>query len=250
VIITGGSGIHCTGGAEYPISRGDVFVINVHQTHGYRDIGPLALVNILFCPDELNLPLKDLATVPGYNALFKLEPAWRERRGFRSRLRLSVSDLAGAEQIISAMEEELEKKSAGYQFVAVSLLMQLIGRLARCYTRSQTADCHAFIRLADAIEHLETHYDQAVTLSQLAGMVHLSVRHFQRSFWKIMGSSPIDHLVRLRITRGSELLRQEKDLNITEIAYRVGFQDSNYFTRQFHRIMGCSPREYRHKNAG
>lgn len=245
VVITGGSGIHCTGGTEYPISRGDVFVINRNQIHGYRGEGTLSLVNILFDISKLGIHLKDLKTIPGYDVLFKLEPAWRLRRGFRSRLRLSLKDLTAVEDVIAAMEAELNKRPPGYQFMAVSLLMRLIAYIARCYTQSQAANCHAFIRMAEAVDYLETHYDQPVSLSQLAGLVHLSVRHFQRAFRKVMGTSPVDHLVRLRISRGAELLQQEKDFNITEIAFKVGFQDSNYFARQFRRIMDCSPREYR-----
>jgi len=59
-----------------------------------------------------------------------------------------------------------------------------------------------------------------------------------------MGDSPIDYLIRLRILQAANLLRKE-ELNITEVAYRVGFQDSNYFARQFHRIMGTTPSIYR-----
>ena len=245
VVITGGSVIHCTERAEYPVSRGDVFVINGHQVHGYRKGRNLALVNILFDMPGLGISLKDLENVAGYNVLFKLEPAWRSRRSFKSRLRLSVNSLAEVENIVAAMETELTKRLPGYQCVAVSLLTRLIAYLSRCYSQSQTENCHAFIRIADATEHLETHYDQPVTLTQLADMVHMSARHFQRAFRKVMGISPIDHLVRLRITHAAELLQQEQDLNITEIAFKVGFQDSNYFARQFRRIMGRSPREYR-----
>jgi len=43
--------------------------------------------------------------------------------------------------------------------------------------------------------------------------------------------------------RACELLRKG-ELNVTETAYRVGFADSNYFSRQFRRVMECSPREF------
>lgn len=75
VVITGGSGIHCAGAADYPVSRGDVFVINSRQAHGYRNARNLTLVNILFDMPALGVSLRDLENVPGYNALFKLEPA-------------------------------------------------------------------------------------------------------------------------------------------------------------------------------
>lgn len=249
VVITGGSGIHFTDNGDYPVSRGDVFIINGRQAHGYRNGRNLALVNILFDMSKLGISLKDLENVAGYNVLFRLEPAWRSRRGFRSRLRLSAGNLAEVEVMIAELETELQKKLPGYQCVAAALLTRLIGYLSRCYSQFQAENCHAFIRIAAATEHLEAHYDQRITLAQLADMVHLSVRHFQRAFRKGMGISPIDHLVRLRIARAAEFLQKEPDLNITEIAFKAGFQDSNYFARQFRRIMGRSPREYRQRNA-
>jgi len=64
-----------------------------------------------------------------------------------------------------------------------------------------------------------------------------------------MGSSPIAHLIQLRVNRAATLLRQTGD-SVTDIAFRVGFSDSNYFTRQFRRIMGRSPRAYRNQQGG
>lgn len=245
VVITGGSAIHCTDEVEHPISRGDVFVISGNRSHGYREGVSLSLFNIMFDLDQLGIPFKDLETIPGYHTLFKLEPVLRARHSFKSRLRLSTGNLTEVESFIETMERELEKRPPGYQLMATALLMRLIVYLSRCYTQSPDKDCHAFIRIAKAIDYLESQYNQYITLSQLADTVHMSVRHFQRAFWRVMGTSPIDFLVRLRITHAVELLQQEKDLNITEIAYRVGFQDSNYFTRQFHKIIGYSPRKFR-----
>jgi AraC-like DNA-binding protein len=47
-----------------------------------------------------------------------------------------------------------------------------------------------------------------------------------------------------RINRACSLLRHT-DKQITEIAFEVGFNDSNYFTRQFRKTTGLAPRDYR-----
>jgi AraC-like DNA-binding protein len=54
----------------------------------------------------------------------------------------------------------------------------------------------------------------------------------------------VEYHIRLKIRRACRLLKQT-DLNITEIAFRSGFEDSNYFARQFRKIMGVSPSLYR-----
>jgi transcriptional regulator GlxA family with amidase domain len=65
-----------------------------------------------------------------------------------------------------------------------------------------------------------------------------------RIFRQIMGRSPIDYLIRLRIHKAAQLLRREP-MRVKEVSAAVGFTDSNYFTRQFRNVMGASPREYR-----
>ncbi|MEP3932587.1 helix-turn-helix transcriptional regulator, partial [Rhodopirellula bahusiensis] len=55
---------------------------------------------------------------------------------------------------------------------------------------------------------------------------------------------PIKYLIQVRIQEASRLLRST-DRSITDIAFDVGFSDSNYFSRQFRTHLGLSPREYR-----
>ena len=57
------------------------------------------------------------------------------------------------------------------------------------------------------------------------------------------GTAPITYLLRLRLQKAASLLRLSG--RIGDVAMRVGFQDTNYFTRQFHAFYGCSPREYK-----
>ena len=65
-----------------------------------------------------------------------------------------------------------------------------------------------------------------------------------RLFRHHVGHSPVDYLIRLRIGRAAEMLRRET-ARISEVSEAAGFTDSNYFSRQFHRVMGVSPRDYR-----
>jgi AraC family L-rhamnose operon transcriptional activator RhaR len=246
VVITGGSGTHFTEDEQYPISRGDVFVIARNRSHGYRDVHDLGLVNILFDPVRLALPLHDLAKVPGYHVLFTLEPAWRRKHRFESRLRLGPRELSHVEGLIHNLMAEQEAREPGHRLLTLSWLMQIIGYLSRCYgRRSLEGRAAALLRIGQAISHLEANYAEPVRLATLAEIAHMSVRTLLREFGQAMETSPIDYLVRLRVSRAAELLLKAPELNVTEIAFRTGFSDSNYFSRMFRRAMGVSPREYR-----
>jgi transcriptional regulator GlxA family with amidase domain len=120
--------------------------------------------------------------------------------------------------------------------------------LARCYSRSRNPDSRALLRLAEAISYLETHFEDPVDLDELASTAHMSKRSFIRAFRAAMGSSPIAYLIQLRINRAADLLRRG-DRSITDIAFDVGFSEGNYFTRQFRKLVGVSPRIYRRQHA-
>jgi len=244
VIVTGGTGLHVTGEDSWQLSTGDTFVIGGSRPHDYVNMEHLQLINILFDQDELTLQLRDLPSLPGYHALFHLEPRWRKRHQFKSRLRLSTKQLTTAVELVDHLDDELKDRSAGFGFMATALFMQLVAHLSRCYGRSRNANSRALLRIAQTIAHLETHYAESVKLDDLICIADMSRRRFLRAFETATGFTPIAYQIQLRINRAAELLVRTTE-SITNIAYEVGFNDSNYFARQFRKHHGMSPREYR-----
>lgn len=246
VIVQHGSGVHISPAGDYPIHTGDVFVLHGDQAHGYRDTAGLGLVNILFCLDELAIPLLDIISLPGYHALFTLEPLFRKRDSFESRLRLTPEQLQQVSEIVQRMELEYESKLAGRKFAVVANFMLLITNLCRDYSNLENSAAQPLLRLGRVIGHLQENYAEELTLDELASVACMSRRSLTREFKRAMNCTPIEYLLRLRIHHAIELLSNDS-LSITEVAFRVGFQDSNYFTRQFRAITGANPREMRKK---
>lgn len=246
VIIVSGSGWHVTGRESWPLTAGDVFVISGQRPHNYRQMDQLCLVNIMFQPARMHLELADLPGLAGYHALFALEPAWRQRHRFSSRLRLTPQELGKVLGHVDQLDEELKLRGPAFGFLATAAFMQIIGYLSRCYSQSRHPDSRALLRIAEAITHLETRYAEPINLDELARIARMSKRSFIRAFRAAMGSSPIAYLLQLRVNRAATQLRRNGD-PITDIAFRVGFGDSNYFTRQFRKLIGVSPRTYRQR---
>lgn len=244
VIVTGGKGLHVTGQDSWELTTGDVFVIAGPHEHEYRDLRDLRLVNILYQPNQLKMRLLDLPSVAGYHALFTLEPSRRLRQSSKGRLRLSGKELAQITELVDRLEGELRTREPGFGFMATASFMQIIGLLSRCYGRSPSPDSRALLRIGEALSHLERHIHQEVNLEELASIAHMSRRSFLRVFQSATGTSPLAWLIDQRIHRACSLLRHT-DKRVTEIAFDVGFNDSNYFTRQFRKVTGFSPRDYR-----
>jgi AraC-like DNA-binding protein len=241
VVILGGRGVHYSSDEEYEIRTGDAFVVTT--AHGYRDAENLSLVNILFDPRQLALPLAEARKIPGYHAFFALEPRYRRQHGFRSCLHLEFDMLSRISSVITELEDELRHQGPGYEFMATTLLMELICRLSRAYGAMRGETSRPLIRLGAVLSYIEQHYAEQIRARDLERIAHLSPSSLLRAFTRITGMPPMRYIMRLRVARACDLLRAG-ELNVTEAAFRVGFSDSNYFSRQFRQVMGCTPRDY------
>jgi AraC family transcriptional regulator len=104
-------------------------------------------------------------------------------------------------------------------------------------------------RVTEAALWLEANAGEEVTLADSAGLVGLSSYHFLRLFKRVLGVSPHQYLVRLRLGRAARLLAEEA-LPITQIAYEVGFGDLSNFVRTFGRAAGLTPSAFRRLSRG
>ncbi len=244
VIILGGTGLHVTGDDEWQLTSGDVFVIGVDRPHDYQQMRDLRLVNVLFDMEAMELDPIDLISLPGYHALFKLSNVWHPKHQFRSRMHLSFKELQSVEMIADRLEHVLAERRPGFQFLARAYFMQIVGMLSVFYEHTIHPKSQDLLKIAKAITYLEAASDLDVTLDDLARASGMSKRTLIRSFQAAFGKSPIAYLIEARVQRATELLRSTEK-NVTEVAMEVGFNDSNYFSRQFRKLMHLSPREYR-----
>ena len=244
VVILSGRGRHITDRQTYPIEAGDVFLLRDRMAHGYADTDRMTLINILFDPKLLALPMDYLRDLPGYHALFQVEPRLRAYNRFRNRLHLPEAKLAEAAGIIARLQQELERKTPGYRFQAIAHLMSFIAFVSRCYSLSDRHMDRPLLHMGEVLSFIEQHYLDPITVQQLMRIAHMSESSLMRTFRRVLNRSPIEHVIRVRVLKAAELLRSG-DVRVTEVAFDCGFSDSNYFSRQFRQVMGESPREYR-----
>ncbi len=99
-------------------------------------------------------------------------------------------------------------------------------------------------RIRRIMEYIQKHYAEKITLEELAEQIHLCRSESCRLFRRYMKESMFDYLLDYRVERSLELLRSP-DLDVTQIADRVGFGSPGYYSKIFKRKMGCTPLEYR-----
>ncbi len=101
-------------------------------------------------------------------------------------------------------------------------------------------------RLRCMVRFITEHYSEPVTLKEIADAANVSTEECRRCFKDMVRESPVHYLVSYRVTASMELLRNT-DLPVTDIAYRVGFNDTSYFIQAFKNKNGMTPKDYRNK---
>ncbi|WP_255217081.1 helix-turn-helix transcriptional regulator [Myxococcus sp. AM010] len=103
-------------------------------------------------------------------------------------------------------------------------------------------------RAVEAALFLDEQAGEPQTLEALAAKLGLSPFHFLRIFRGVLGVTPHQYLVHMRLRQAARLL--STDAPITRIAYDVGVGDLSNFVRAFRRAAGVSPRAFRMASRG
>lgn len=242
VLILNGFGKHEAGKIVHPLERGSVLVIPRGCIHRYFDVSPdFAVLNILFIPEFLPLPRLDIAFLPGFSAIFTGTTLDGEPYVHMK------SDEKQTDFFIEiAMEllRENETRSPGCHFVILGLFMTLLGKLARIHSSSHHVGGKLYVSTAGVIAWLNRHYREPSAVAALCRIANMSKSTLMRNFRRATGTTPLQYQMSLRIVEAAQLLRTTS-LAVSEVAFRTGFGDINYFGRQFRRIMGVAPGVYR-----
>jgi AraC-like DNA-binding protein len=96
---------------------------------------------------------------------------------------------------------------------------------------------------------MKENIQRKLTLKELTDNTSYSVSHFSVVFKKEIGLSPLNYFNLLKIQRACFLF-DTTDMKVSQICYKIGIDDTNYFSRLFSKIMGISPREYKKAQKG
>lgn len=190
------------------------------------------------------------------------EPGWTYRTLYPpvELLQRAVSDLADrphdipffAEPVVldpqMAAEVSLAHRAIEEQVSALERESRLLWTLGRLIVRY--ADGHPrprpltkeHIGIQRVRSFLDEHYDENISLDQLAAIAHLSPFHLLRSFREQVNLPPHAYQIQVRIMRARHMLHM--GMSCVDTALAVGFADQSHFTKHFKRIVGVPPGLY------
>jgi AraC family transcriptional regulator len=153
------------------------------------------------------------------------------------------------QSIFATLRAELATGGIGSDLLVDSLKTTLAIHLLRNYCTtlprlSSYTDGLSAAKLTLIKDYIDTHLDLDLKLTKLSDIAQISPYHFLRLFKKSLGITPHQYILQQRIDRAQYLLRSS-NLDISEIALRVGFCDSSHLTRCFKSILGKTPSQWR-----
>ncbi len=100
--------------------------------------------------------------------------------------------------------------------------------------------------IKQAQEFIEKNYPEKITVDQLANMLAVGRRNFERRFKKATANTVIEYIQRVKIEAAKKSLESTRE-NVNEVMYKVGYNDNKAFRATFKKITGISPMEYKTK---
>ncbi|MHA7915036.1 AraC family transcriptional regulator [Alloalcanivorax xenomutans] len=225
-----GSGVAELEGRRQPVRAGDVLLLREGQRHRYRanPQDPWTIYWVHLGGAEVDTYFDEILSSPdGFTATV----------GQHSRL---TEDL---ELLLTTVT----RFRPHHLIYAANLLKSLLSFMALMRRQRQARNVALDVPRIQA--WLQAHLHQRIELEQLVSATsELSLYHFIREYKRQTGQTPMQAFQHLKITRACYLL-DITDLSITQVAADLGYDDPYYFSRQFKKVMGVAPRDYRRERS-
>ncbi len=98
-----------------------------------------------------------------------------------------------------------------------------------------------------AMDYIAAHLDEELSVKQLSALVYISPDHLTRVFKRRYGKSISEVILERRMALAGELLKKE-NMSIAAVSGSVGFSNYSYFSEQFKKVYGMTPRDYQKRN--
>ena len=157
-------------------------------------------------------------------------------------------------RICSSMQAENAMSRQGKYYMLKSYMIQLLLLIIReQYDPVERSGAYVFKSVnkkyvvEQILNYFEDHYDEKISLDQVADNMYLSPFYVSKIFKSETGDTPIRHLINIRLEKAHELLEKGWSGSIQEAAAAVGYDDAYHFSKLFKKRYGVSPSQVKRK---
>ena len=237
---------HMLNGSVTRLVPGDYLIVDHGSIHSYRALSKGGYDNLdcLFRPELLDPSLKGFSTLRSVLEHYLLH--FNIHAFAQNPAHMVFHDETGrVRDLLSRMEEEAERKEAGYtellRCYLVELLILTMRKLDDVQALATGQDVSAFLTA-----YVAEHYMEELTLSELASRLSYSLPYVSKRFKEDTGVNFVRYLQNYRVAEGCRLLASS-DRSLSEITEMVGYRDVKFFSGLIKRETGLSPSEHRRR---
>lgn len=159
---------------------------------------------------------------------------------------VKVEECPAIATLIRAIFVEMQHRSAHYRECVRGMAYALLFEIARFNDmgEGQSAGKSVSLQLGSAIEYVDKNYPNNFKIADLANECHMSETHFRRIFQEKMNMTPVEYVNFVRVRKACELI-DKTDISMEDVAEKVGFVTPSTFNRNFRRIIGTSPYQWK-----
>lgn len=144
--------------------------------------------------------------------------------------------------------EEMRKKEEFYRDSVEFMLWSLVLELARMNKDEELElilqERPGIMQISTALHYISNHYEEAIKVETLSNMCGLSETHFRRLFESYMNMTPVEYINMVRIQMACEIMKKTV-CSMDEVAIKSGFSATCTFNRNFKRIVGVTPYQWK-----
>lgn len=239
-----GTGKHLINGRIYNFAAGDIFLINNDEIHLCYEDQDLEMLVVMF---DSQLLWSGSSHLLDYEYL---RPFLETEGHFCNRLDGKDPHTAQLTAVLDEIEREYLEEAYGFELMIKALLLQFLTLVIRYFSESSGLSAEQRIvrqtaeKVKSVMAYVEQHYTEQLTLEQLAQLHGMSPTYLCSTFKRFTGLSPIDFVIRKRISAAKQALVNTEQ-SVLEIAQQCGFQSISNFNHLFKTLVGCAPRQYR-----
>ncbi len=238
-----GNGIMCMENEEVAYYPGMISVVPAFFPHTTVSVnGKTSYWEYLFVDAE-----KMLAAVYPDDLLFQQKMMERINKKPYLGPQSAVPQLSNIVHAI--LDETRNKKDMLYKESIRGLALSLLIQVARVNAKPALLPeglkvKTGFEQVRPALEYIRQHYASHMKIGEMALVCHVSESHFRRLFEENIGMTPVEYLNHVRIRKACDLISKTGS-SMEEIASKVGFTTTSTFNRNFKRITGTSPYQWK-----
>lgn len=242
-----GSGEFICGDDRFVAAKGDLIILPPNMLHAAypHENTDLIYDALVFSPSMLGTGSNDRCTTeciyPLINGNLKINIPLRPDLDNYSELKKTVDFIFSCARNNLPQQDLLLKSELLRLFFLVESNEHIICRQDTEISYSEV--------IRPALEFMSENFHEEISIDHLARLVHLSKSYFMNCFKKAVGVSAIEHLTQLRINAACEALSATAK-TVSDISLDCGYTNLSNFNRQFRKIVGCTPYEYRKNNNG